>query len=185
MNLDAQSFLRLTEGAGTLAFFDLEATGLKGDYNSILCVSVKTYKHAPVTFAVRRPGEDRKVVDEASEYLATMDAWVTYYGKGFDFPLINTRLLRWGLPPLLRKPHIDMYYTLKSNLLTARRSQSHLLTWLDTPEKKMSVSAEDWNNVLRDPEHYMPTMKRRCESDTVGLEALYKRTRHLVKEIKS
>jgi hypothetical protein len=31
----------------------------------------------------------------------------------------------------------------------------------------------------------MKTMVKRCESDCSGLEALYKRTSHLIKEIKA
>lgn len=197
MQLGAQDFLRLVEKAGSIVFYDLEATGLKGDYNSVLCVSIKPFGQKAVTFAIEKPGRDKQVVEQAAAVLSQADAWVTYYGKGFDFKMINTRLLRWGLPPLLSKPHIDMYYTLKSHLNTSRRSQAHLLDWLqvqtDKDEaqymgkvaKKMSVSAEEWNNVLADPTKSMRVMIKRCESDTAGLEALYRRTKHLIREIKA
>ena len=173
------------EQCHTIACFDIEATGLRGDYNSILCVSIKPYGKPPHTYAVKKAGEDRDVVEAAIQDLSQYDCWVSYYGKGFDFPMINTRALCGGLPPLARKPHIDMYYTLKSHLLTARRSQAHLLDWLNTPEKKMSVSANMWNKVLANIGQAMPVMIKRCESDTRGLEALYKRTRHLIKDVKA
>jgi len=198
VQVDAQTFLRLAEAAGTIASFDLEATGLKGDYNSILCVSIRPVGKRCVTYAITKPGHDKEVVKQAAELLSSMDCWITYYGKGFDFYMINTRLLKWGLPPLQRKPHIDMYYTLKSNLNTSRRSQAHLLDWLrirrtgestdrDNQEAvhKMTVSADEWNEVLANPRKAMPTMIRRCESDTLGLQALYLRTKHLIKEIKA
>ena len=184
MNLDSQAFLRLVELAGTIAFYDLEATGLRGDYNSVLCVSVKPFGKRPTTFSVKHPGDDRAVVVAARDYLTSFDCWVGYYSKGFDFPMLNTRLLHWAEAPLLKKPHIDMYYTLKANLNTSRRSQAHLLEWLGTPQKKMTVSADKWNKVLEDPVGNMPTMIKRCESDTAGLEALYRRTKHLIKEVK-
>ena len=196
MQLDAQSFLRLTEKAQTLCSWDIEATGLKGDYNSVLCVSIRPFKGEAKTFSITRPGQDKHVVSAAAEMLRDMDCWVTYYGKGFDFPMLNTRLLKWGLRPLERKPHVDLYYTLKSKLITARRSQAHLLDWLridhtgesvdhdnrDTVQK-MTVSADEWNRVLAHPERAMRTMVKRCESDTLGLQSLYIRTRHLIKEV--
>lgn len=185
MQLDPQVFLRLVEKARTVGFVDIEATGLRGDYNSVICVSVRPFKSAPVSFAVVRPGVDRKVVRETRDALAALDCWVTYFGKGFDIPMLNTRLLRWGLPPIPKRPHIDLYYTLKSNILTSRRSQGHLLAWLDAPEQKMSVSAEVWNKVLADPETNVPLLVKRCDSDTAGLQELYLKTRHLVKEIKT
>ncbi len=196
MQLDAQTFLRLAENASTLVSYDIEATGLKGDYNSVLCVSIRPFKQDAVTFAITRPGQDKGVVAAAAEMLREADCWVSYFGKGFDFPMLNTRLLKWGLKPLERKPHIDLYYTLKSNLITARRSQAHLLDWLridHTGESidhdnrdavhKMTVSADEWNRVLADPSRAMKTMVNRCESDTLGLQSLYIRTRHLIKEV--
>lgn len=184
MQVEAQTFLRLVEKAGAICFWDLESTGLKGDYNSVLCVSVKPIGKKPITFAIDKPGRDKKVIADARDLLSTFDCWVTYYGKGFDFLMVNTRLLKWGLDPLLKKPHVDMYYTLKSNLNTSRRSQAHLLDWLGTAQRKMSVSAEQWNRVLADPVNHMPQMIKRCESDTLGLEALYMHTRHLIKDIR-
>lgn len=191
MQLDAQVFLRLAEAASTICFWDLEATGLKGDYNSILCISIKPFGKKPTTFAVTRPGHDKEVVQKASDLLSQFDCWVGYYSKGFDFPMIQTRLLRWDLKPLLRKPHLDMYYTLKAHLNTARRSQAHLIDWLAGTdnaavlEKKMSLSAEEWNRVLENPKKGVPVMIKRCESDTIGLEGLYRRTRHLIRDVKA
>lgn len=184
MNIEPEVFLRLIEQAGTLLFVDIESTGLRGDYNSVLVVSAKPYDKPADTYAVGQPGNDKKVVREAKERLEAADAWVTYYGKGFDIPMLNTRLLKWGYKPIAKRPHLDMYYTLKSNLLTARRSQSHLLSWLDTPEQKMTVGADVWNDVLRNFKGAMSTLIERCESDVAGLEALYKKTKHLVRELK-
>lgn len=184
MQIDAQTFLKLTEKAKTLCCWDTESTGLKGDYNSILCLSVKPYAGKPTTFSIEQPGNDRKVVREAKEFLESFDVWVTYYGKGFDVKMLDTRLLKWGLEPVNKRPHIDMYFQLKSHLLTGRRSQAHLLEWLETPQKKMSVGADMWNDVLRNPTKAIGTMRERCESDCAGLENLYDRCKHLIVDIR-
>lgn len=183
MQVDCQRYLDLAEATGKLVTFDIEATGLKGDYNSILCVSLKPYGKKPYTFAVDKPGHDKKVVKAVAEELRKYDIWMTYYGKGFDVPMINTRLLRWGELPLEKRHHIDMYYALKSKLLTARKSQAHILDWLGTPQRKMSVSASVWSEIIADPATHMPQMIKRCESDCAGLEAMYARTRHLIADI--
>ncbi len=98
--------------------------------------------------------------------------------------MLNTRLLKWGYEPIEKRPHIDLYYTLKYNILTARKSQGHLLSWLETPEEKMTVSADMWNAIVRDVDAAMPTMIKRVESDCKGLRSLYFRTKHLIREIK-
>lgn len=184
MQIDPQVFLDMAEASHKLAFVDIEVTGLRGDYNSVLVVSVKPYGGKPVSYVVARQGQDRKVVSDAAAALEEYTCWVTYFGKGFDIPMLNTRLLRHGLSPIDKRLHIDMYYVLKYNLLTARRSQSHLLSWLNTPQQKMSVGAETWNEVVAGDPVALATMVRRCESDTRGLEALYKKTRHLIADIK-
>lgn len=217
MQIDPQRFLRLAEQAKRICFFDIEATGLRGDYNSVLVVSVRPFDGEAKSFVVDRPGLDFKVMKAAKAELEKYDAWVSYYGKGFDIPMLNTRLLRWRLEPIEKRHHIDLYFTLKSNLLMAHRSQAHLLEWLDTEGidaqlgvrttdfrittaavlqsgivppaaveavKKMTVSAEVWNALLASPKKFLPTMIKRCESDTLGLQALYKRTSHLIRDIK-
>jgi uncharacterized protein YprB with RNaseH-like and TPR domain len=184
MQVDAQSFLRLTEAADTLAFVDIEATGLRGDYNSVLVVSIKPFQSDPITYTVKQPGNDKGIVRAVKEHMETLDVWVTYYGKGFDLPMLNTRLLKWGYGPIEKRPHVDMYYSLKSNLLTARRSQGHLLSWLGTPEEKMTVGADQWNAILADPKGKpMKIMVERCESDVIGLQGLYARTKHVIRDI--
>jgi hypothetical protein len=183
MQIDPQEYLDLVEQTGKLIFVDIESTGLKGDYNTVLVVSIKPYGKKPFSFSVPKVSRDYKVVRDAKDALEMAGAWVTYYGKGFDIPMLNTRLLRHGLNPIEKRPHLDMYFTLKSNILTGRKSQSHLLSWLGTPEQKMSVSADTWADMSASFERNMPIMIRRCESDVAGLEALYRKTRHLVREI--
>jgi len=182
MNLEAQTFLRLVENQHSIVFWDIEG-GLKGDYHSILCSSFKPFGKKPFTASVSKPGNDKYLVENIKDELEKYDCWVTYYGKGFDLPMLNTRLLCHGLKPVVKKPHVDMYWQLKSKILTGRKSQGHLLSWLRLPEQKMSVSADEWIQVVAGTKGAMETIIKRCESDVSGLEALYNRTKHLIIDI--
>lgn len=184
MQIDVQEYLSLVERTNELVFLDIEATGLRGDYNSVLCVSFLPYGETPYSFHIKQPGNDKKVVREVREELSRFSCICTYYGKGFDVPMLNTRLLKWGFDPLPRKYHLDLYYLGKSHLLTARRSQGHLLSWLEAPEQKMTVGADVWNQVLMNPENAMPQMIARCESDVLGLQELYNKIKHLARDLK-
>ncbi len=183
MQVETQDYLDLVESANKICFFDIESNSLKGDYGSIICVSIKPYGLSPVTYSIKQLGNDKRVVREAADHLASFPVRVSYYGKGFDSKMLNTRLLKWGYNPLEKRLHIDMYYTLKAHLNTARRSQGHLLGWLGTPEQKMSVSADAWSEMGFKLDEHLPIMIDRCESDVAGLEGLYKRTRHLIGDI--
>jgi len=179
MQIESQEFLPIVEQAGALCFFDIECTGTHGDYNSVLVVSVKPYHKRPVSFVVERAGDDRRVVRAARDELSKYLVWVSYFGSGFDVPLLQSRLLRHRANRLEKKHHIDMYYHLNSRVLTSRRSQAHRLEWLESPQHKMTLSAELWNKVLSNP-RALRIMLARCESDCRGLEWLYDRTKHLI-----
>jgi len=183
VQIEAQEFLKIAEQAGKVALVDIEATGLKGDYNSVLVVTVKPYGEKCITTAVDRPGDDRKLVVAARDLLHEYPLWVSYYGKGFDIPMIQTRLLRHGARPLVKALHLDLYWHLKAHIITARRSQAHYLRWMDAPSQKMDMSPEEWNLVLANPKKALVRMRQRCESDCEGLEALYDRTKHLIVNI--
>lgn len=184
MNVHPQEYLTWMEDLKKIAFFDIEASGLNGDYNSVLCVSVKPYGRRPFTYTVDTPGDDHDVVEAAVESLSQYSCIVGYYSSGFDVPMLRTRMLSHGMgdfPPIY---HIDLYFKLRSKLKMARKSQAQVLAFLRTPEQKMGVAPEMWNRVLSDPRKHMPTMVARCESDVKGLEAAYRKTRHLIKDIK-
>lgn len=181
--IEAQKLLDLAEKAGQIAFFDLESTGTSCDYNSVLVVSVKPIDQEPTTFAVKRPGFDSKIVKEARDFLSGFAVWVSYYGKGFDVPMLNGRLLIHGYDPLPKNHHLDAYFYMRFRVNTSRHSQAHMLEWLGSAQRKMTLSPDEWNAVQREPRKHIPVLIERCESDVAGLEALYKRTRHLVNEI--
>lgn len=184
MQVETPDFLRLVENAGSLMFFDIEAKGLRGDYGKIICVSTKLYAQDPETVVMRTKGEsDKRIIREAKRKLESADCWVSYYGKGFDIPMLNTRLLFHGYEPIEKRPHLDLYWGLRSRLNTSRRSQGHLLSWLGLPAEKMTVGAGVWSELEVNFTENIKTMVKRCESDCKGLEALYDRTKHLVVNI--
>lgn len=183
MQIDAQDYLRLVEKSKTLAFVDIEATGLKGDYNSVLVVSIKPYGEKPYSIVVNQVGNDVGVVMEAAKELAKYDCWATYYGKGFDIPMLNTRLMKWGKKPIPKRHHLDLYYTIKAGTVMSRRSMAQVAGLLNTHDDKMGVSPNAWSEIGFDKKH-MKTMVARCESDTSVLEQIYERTKHIIVEIK-
>jgi hypothetical protein len=184
MNLNAQDYLDLVESGKRICFFDIESTGFKGDYNSTLVVSVKPFDGKPKSFVVNQVGSDIGIVLAAKKELESYHCWVSYYGKGFDIPFLNTRLLRYGKMPIEQRHHLDLYFSLKYNLATSRKGLGHMARWLlDNNDQKMDVGPQIWAEIAHKPGN-LKLMRTRCESDCAVLEQLYNKTRHLVKEIK-
>lgn len=186
MQINALDYLQMAQAANKVCYFDIEAGGLTADYGSVLTVSILPHlDKKPVSFTVQQAGRDRKVVREACDYLSEFNIWVSYYGKMYDVPMLQTRLLRHNLPRLEKRHHLDMYFLLRS-LKTGRRSQAHFLRWLELDEQKMGVSPETWNLIQTGDAEGIKAKKimiERCESDCTGLRALTMRTQHLVQNI--
>lgn len=185
MQIESQDYLDLVEDSNKICFWDIESTGLKGDYGTVLVASVLPFNGKPKTFKVEQVGNDQRLVRELRDHLGEYNCWVTYYGKGFDKPMVNTRLLRWGREPLLASHHIDLYFTLKANTVMSRRSMAQYAGLLECHDQKMGVSPNVWTNILHEPRgKAMKTMVERCESDCEVLKQLYIKTRHIIKDIK-
>jgi len=184
--IDTQTLLDLYERTNSICFFDIEATTLTADYGSIVCISVKPFSGKPETLLVRRPGRDGKICREARDILNSYHCWVTYYGKGFDVKMLNTRLLLAKQPILEKKHHLDLYYLNRGNLALSRRSQAHIMNFLGQKEQKMSVSPNVWGSDIPDwKPKTQRALKLRCESDVIGLQELYTNVRHIVRDLKS
>lgn len=184
MKIEAADFLRLVERAGTLVTFDFETTGFQGDYDTGLVFSWKHFDAKPESASVSRVGRDKAIMRQAKAVLESADAWLSYYGKGFDIKFLNTRLLRHGLPPVEKRPHIDLYWIFKSHVATKRKSLAHMLDWLKLDERKLSVSADDWASAPAQWKEIRPLMIKRCESDCTTLQSLYERVKHLITDIR-
>lgn len=184
MQIDTSDYLELVEKNKDLVFWDIEAAGLRGDYGSIICCSFKPYGQKPFTLKVKQYGNDNGLVREIKSVLEGYKCWATYYGKGFDVPMLNTRLLKWGVSSVQPRHHIDLYFTLKPKLNLSRKSMAAIAGFLRTEDQKMSVGSHVWSEMPFNMKKHMPTMVARCESDCAVLESVYNKTKHLIKEIK-
>ena len=190
MKVAAQKYLELLENSNELCFWDIEATGLKGDYDSILCISILPYYGNPISFSVSEVGNDKEVVEQAKNVLEQFSMWCGYYSRGYDIRMLNTRLFKWGIDFVKPSHHLDLYYQLKSKLSTNRRSQAHYMNWFqdlgieeDAEMFKKPMGANRWSEMAFRIKDHMPEMVDRCEQDVKGLRSLYKHCKHVIGDV--
>jgi len=173
MNLSKQEYLQWAEDRGKVAIVDTESTGLNGDYNSLLVVSIKPFGKEITSFVVTRPGDDRKLTKDAIEFLRQFEVFVAHFGKYHDVPLLVSRNVFHRLPAWQPRYEIDTWLFAKKQLKLSRNSQAHIARWLGTKEQKMDLSPQEWNEVLAHPKKQLPLLVARCESDVKTLEEDY------------
>jgi uncharacterized protein YprB with RNaseH-like and TPR domain len=102
-----------------LAFIDTETTGLAGGTGTYaFLVGVGVFEEDQFTlhqFFMRDYGEEPAQLYALGELLDGLDGVVSFNGKSFDMPLLETRFIMARQPPrLIDAPHLDL-------LTTARR----------------------------------------------------------------
>jgi uncharacterized protein YprB with RNaseH-like and TPR domain len=112
------SRLSLLAGApcgGNLLFIDLETTGLAGGAGSyaflVGCGWFGQGRFHVRQFLLSSFASEHALLEALREVAGTLDAVVTYNGKSFDLPLIETRYALNRLStPFTEMPHVDMLH---------------------------------------------------------------------------
>ena len=97
------------------AFLDTETTGLaggSGTYAFLIGVGRITADGFRVRqFFMREQHEEKSLLDALASHLSEFDLLVTYNGKTYDQPLLETRYrMNWLTPPFARLPHLDLLH---------------------------------------------------------------------------
>ncbi|MFC2170318.1 ribonuclease H-like domain-containing protein, partial [Acidobacteriota bacterium] len=105
----------------TALFIDLETTGLSGG-TGIIPFNIGMGYYRDERFYVSQyfigdPGEEERMIQELDQFFEQMNfkSLVTYNGKAFDIPLLETRFILHRQPfPLSDLPHLDFLFPARS-----------------------------------------------------------------------
>lgn len=170
-----------------IAIFDLETSGLNADYGIILCGVIMPFRGKPESFRLdqyasygRDRANDKKVVQEISDRLEDFDIWVTYNGKRFDVPFLNTRRVAHGLPKLSATKHIDIYWQARYKLKLHSCRLESVQEFLGLEVKKTRIDAKHWARALAGYKKDMDYIVDHCVKDVKVLEDVYNAMKQFV-----
>jgi len=105
----------------TALFIDLETTGLSGGTGVVpFLIGLGYYrdeKFHVTQFFLGELAEEERMIQELAQFLSQMNfqSIVTFNGKGFDIPLLETRFIINRQPFVLSElPHLDFLYSARS-----------------------------------------------------------------------
>lgn len=103
----------LQPGGQNVVFLDTETSGLAGGtgtYAFLVGIGYRTPQGFEVVqFFMRDPGQEAALLAALEEWLARFDVIVTFNGKTFDLPLLQTRYILNGFTaPFARYEHLDV-----------------------------------------------------------------------------
>jgi uncharacterized protein YprB with RNaseH-like and TPR domain len=135
--------------------FDIEATGLKADFAFLLTCSFGNVGEKKVTlFSLRQYGDgnplqyEKQLVRDVRKHIMGLDVLLSYYGKGYDIPFLNSKMLEYGFDPLPNLPHVDIYWTAKSNFSLSRKSMQNVAYFSQVSHEKSPVEGRLWKSAM-------------------------------------
>jgi len=129
------------------AFLDTETSGLAGGtgtYAFLVGVArfTETGEFVLQQFFMRDPSEEPALLDAVGRFLAPAQALVTFNGKAFDAPLLNTRYLMHRMPnPLQNFAHLDLLPLARR--LWRERLESRALKYIEEKVLQAPRSVEE------------------------------------------
>lgn len=156
-----------------IAYFDMETTGLRPEFDRILCGSILSYPSGTMTTFRIDETEHEDFSDDRRLALLIRDCLEQHHiisgwnSKGFDIPFLNTRLSHQGERRLNSHLHIDaMYHYRGWHGVKPRNSKlSTVAEFWRLDERKMEVDGQIWVKAQGGSREALDVLVERCESD--------------------
>ena len=147
----AQDFSLVDKAASAFLFIDTETTGLSGAAGTLAFMVGVGRFHKDYfwqrQYFLRDPSEEPAMLASLERFAAPADAVVSFNGKSFDIPLLNSRYLSNAAPsPFTEMAHVDLLHlarrlwrevlvsrtlgNLEEALLGVKRSSEDIPGWL-------------------------------------------------------
>jgi hypothetical protein len=128
--------------------------------------------------------DDTKLVRSTYELLLEADLVVTWFGKRFDVPALQTRMALAGLPPLenFGGRHLDLYWTARREFTLVSNSLDNAMKFFGCPYHKTDYDPATWNRASHGSQEDMEYVVEHCRRDVLGLGWVYSKLRPYIRQ---
>lgn len=168
--------------------WDIECTNLNADWGYILCIGWKWLGSDEVTVRSlldfpdnwdKDRTDDSALVRDFSQVFNQAEYQVTWYGKRFDYPYLQSRLIQHELHPVTDIPHIDGWHVARYKMKLSSNRLANLERFLGLPEWKTPVGGKLWQKAAAGYMDAFDNVINHCERDVFCLEDVWTRIRPL------
>lgn len=169
--------------AEKVGFLDIESTGLKGNWDFMLCYCIKVLGEDKILGRHLTQREissykfDGELTQELINDINTFDRVTTYYGSRFDIPFVRTRAEKWGLdfPAYRDLWQTDCYDIAKQKLLLHSTRLEQVCKLMGIPAKGHKLEPDIWQKAQAGHQESLDWIFTHCQEDVVSLEEAWKR----------
>lgn len=166
---------------------DIESTNLNATFGTILAIGYKWLGNprvkVPTILDYSKNGmlDDRGLVEHFAEVYSEADAAVWHYGSRFDVPMIQSKLLKYGLPPLAPVPLIDTWRVARYTFKLHSNRLATLQEFLGCEHSKTPITFDDWLKAAHGDKKSLKYVVEHCKRDVQTLEDVYIKLRPFIK----
>jgi uncharacterized protein YprB with RNaseH-like and TPR domain len=174
--------------APKVLIWDIESTNLNATFGTILCIGYKFLGddrvHVPTILDYAKNGmtDDRGLVERFAKIYEHADYTVAHYGLRFDLPMVRTKLLKYGLPPLSPKPLVDTWRVARRELKLHSNRLAVLSEFLGVEHSKTPIVFDDWLKAALGDKKALKSVVHHCKLDVLVLEEVFLKLRPLARE---
>lgn len=195
-----------------IGFWDLETSNLKADFGQLLCGVVGEYSTEwpddPILHTLELPNfdwerwNDHELAVMIRDKLETYDLIISYNGRRFDEPFLNTRLAEVGERPVQITRHKDLLYVMRSRfrlhsnrLEVVERQFAPAYEYDKRPKRqipkhalkatgKTRLEPVTWRKALCGDDEAYQYIVEHCQRDVVGLCRVWNKVRPVLGVLK-
>lgn len=163
--------------------WDIESTNLNASFGTILCIGWKWHGLSEVHTLTILDGphkimlDDKWLVSEFAKVFSEADYHITWYGARFDLPFINTKLMKYELPPLPEVYHLDLWRHARYRMKLHSNRLQAVSEYLGVEHRKNPISFDDWQHAAHGNVKAMKQVALHCKLDVLVLEEVFDRMR--------
>lgn len=169
--------------------YDIECTGLMADFGFLLCAAFGAIGEKKIKLlSLSQFGDgnplkyEKALVKEVAKEFSKADILTSWFGKGFDRPFLNAKMLEYNLPVLPNIPEVDLYFTARANLKVSRKSLQNIAYYAQVENKKTPVEGRLWKAAQVGSRKALREIEKHNIADVDVLRDIYMRMRPLVRQ---
>lgn len=172
-----------------IVLWDLETSNLNANYGFILCAGWKklgqkkthVIKISDFPLYKKKRTNDREVARAMRDVLIDADGCVTWFGKYFDIPFLNSRLLAHGLDPMppFGSTHVDGWRIARNHLKLNSNRLNVVSEFINSKERKSPVLGPEWIDAMAGDKQALKYVYEHCRKDVEVLEEVYNKIKIL------
>lgn len=173
-----------------ILIFDIEATNLNANFGYVLCIGYRWYGTKTTTVLSitncnsfkKDPTNDLELIEKFRKVWEKADIVIAHYGKKFDIPYLNTRLLIHGRTRLPETPIVDTWQACKYQLKLNSNRLDSLIAAVGCPIKKTHLSGPIWVKASAGDKPSIKYVVDHCRADVDALHYCYHKIKGLINQ---